>query len=200
MKTFKNMKTNDTSRKLLTEAGFTELKKHASELLRKGYEPTALAKAFEQMVTSATKEIENAENLPTADSVSSRVSLKLPSQSSRNPSLTSFAKLHTEDSKQSKTARLRQSRKDNPLSKSLSSFSEFSHISIGASFGKASKGVKFNEISAPGPATYHCKVSLIQAHSPTIPKGGKRIEFAKKDPVPGPGSYKPMHYALSRNV
>jgi hypothetical protein len=198
MKTFKNMASTKTLSLLQQSPGYSSFTLTLTDLLKQGTRPKDLLRAMEQVLTACAEDLANAENLPTTDSVSSKVSLKVPSHHPRFQSSVSFNKMTpSQDSQNSGISRKKQYRRDNPMSMSLTNFSEFSHIKSSSTFSKAPKTTR-TEVVSPGPATYHCRVSLISVNSPTIPRGGKRVELAKKEVVPGPGAYKPMHYAKSR--
>lgn len=195
------MNSDRLSPKLQKDPSFVILTKAVSDLLKKGYEPKALMHAFELTVMASAANIENAENLPTTDSETPRAVLKLRENPSTNPSIASFEKeVPFEGMRLSKSSRSKQSNGISSLFRSLGNLSEFSHIKNGATFAKAQKPVKDKNQDTPGPATYRCKVTLKSATSPTFPKGGKRVNFAKQDPVPGPGTYRPMHYPLSNHA
>jgi hypothetical protein len=188
------MKSPKTLSLLQQSPGYPSFTQTITDLLKQGRCPKDLLGALEQVVTACACDLANDENLPTADSVSSKVSLKVPPHHNRYQSAVSFSKMTpSQDSLSSK----KKFRRDNPLSMSLTNLSELSHIKSPSTFTKAPTNTR-TEVVSPGPATYHCRVSLISGNSSAIPRGGKRVELAKKEVSPGPGAYKPMHYAKSR--
>ncbi|CAG9320983.1 unnamed protein product [Blepharisma stoltei] len=80
--------------------------------------------------------------------------------------------------------------------------SEFSHINSPGTFSKEKRKLTESKVSSPGPGYYDYNEQKVRSKSPcaVIPKGGKRMDFAKKTETPAPTDYCPLRYFLSRPI